>query len=112
MPVTLRRLTRAVISLFVLVGLGLSMLESPACSANEEGARASAVGTDAAYPASDASAPAPEHPCCPCLHTFPQTTIVAFVTTSTLVGFPTDPDTPTATPRDRNPQPLVPPPIA
>ena len=110
-----RSLFRAGCALAILLGLGLSLLEGAACDDATAGPASPAVAHAAAASGPTdlpSNGPAGGGHCCPCIHNY-SSTITALVSPAPiLVGHATAYAVPTASPTDRHPPPLVPPPIA
>lgn len=111
-----RPLFRATCVLLVFLGLGLSLVEEAQCGDAGAGLVVPVIGSagpDAGSTDIPAGAPAPAGGrCCPCVHAYPAAIMVAAGPVATVVGYSTTPAARSHPPRDRHPQPLVPPPIA
>lgn len=110
----LRRLLRVTGALFIILGLGTSMLEGMGCTGDQNDVvQVTSFPADDSADGNNSEAPRPNAPhCCPCIHSYPGAFRVAIVTMPPLVGFPTTFPLASQTGPDHHPQPLVPPPIA
>lgn len=102
--------------LLVLFGLGLSLVEEAECRDDGNGPVVRVIGP--ASPDADGTDTPPSIPtpgegrCCPCVHVYPTAIAVAAEPVPMVVGYSATPAARSNLPRDRRPQPLVPPPIA
>lgn len=107
-------LLRALCSLGLLLGLGLSILEEMSCDLPGQGniSRAAAVSADRTGSNADSPAGAPDlNHCCPCIHIYTLGLVARLAPALIVDGFPAHFASSSRLVPSSLPEPLVPPPI-
>lgn len=110
MLLTLRRLTRRLCALLVLMGFGLSAVESLSCAEEQGLELVSEHATELQAATAPDGMPDGKH-CCPCIHTF-VTTVRAVVVVAPQLDHLTAFTFLLPAPTSHRAEPLLPPPIA